>query len=188
MIRAIVGWLTLWGRPPDPPARCPFVVIGKRPVEVGPHHTTPYARGRAMDWFLALTMAGIAAWLAQPGGAPIQVGTPGSWAASLSRESWTVVFIGLAVVRVASILINGHWRSGTSALIRGGAAFLGAIFWSQIVYYIVIAGLQSTSGRLNLLVLWFGSLLIGDAFCAIRAAIDFVLIRTARRVVFDGTS
>lgn len=82
-----------------------------------------------------------------------------------SEKEWGLAICLVALVRVAALLVNGHYRR-TPAL-RAATALLGAGLWSMVAMLFVQPGEPLTTG-----VAVYAVLAYGDLVCAWRAAKD----------------
>jgi hypothetical protein len=90
----------------------------------------------------------------------------------MPEVGWAILITGIGAGRIAATVINGHWRSGWSALVRAFAALLGALFWSQILSVFWVQFFSSD--RLSISGVMFACLLAADLWCAIRGGADFM--------------
>lgn len=152
-----------------------------RLAAISPYLFVIYTRRRAHDWHQALFVEiPLGLYCLQPG-IMLNVGTPGSWAAGLSEQHWGMILIMLGLIRIAALIINGRWQSGASILMRGAAAGLSAIFWSQIFAFAFLMMLERVTPPLYTFsfVVSFGFMIAG-VYCAVRAAVDFSEVRVKK--------
>lgn len=123
---------------------------------------------RALDWFLGLYILHLGVTL-------LQAGNQIPYAILMERmpeAGWMAICLGLGIIRVAALIINGYWRKGWSAAMRAGAAILAAVFWSQVLTLNLLsvqaAGWWTISAAGTLTVL------LGELVCAARGGVDFM--------------
>lgn len=114
---------------------------------------------------------------------------PDAILAMLPEQGWGIILVLIGGVRVAALLINGHWSSTKTALIRGVAAALSAAFWA-LIFYIVFGfaiAASEASGE-PLANFWtsgtslFLAIPLGNLFCCINAGYDYGLRRKPKVV------
>ncbi|MCJ2035524.1 hypothetical protein MKK54_15045 [Methylobacterium sp. J-068] len=119
---------------------------------------------RIMKWQGAFLAAGFALALLL---GPV-FDTGGQWARFsewATKREWGVVIGVVALIRIAALLINGHWRR-TPAL-RAGTALLGAGLWAFVSVMFIVPDEPVTTG-----VFVYGVLAWGDLVSAWFAARD----------------
>lgn len=126
---------------------------------------TVYTPSRAMEWLGALCAAAFSAVLFMPGDT-FDTGVQWTRFSEIGTEVEWAVGIGLvAYVRIAALLINGHWRR-TPAL-RAATAVLGAGLWAYVALLFFVPGEPVSTG-----VGVYAVLAGGDLVSAWRAAKD----------------
>lgn len=89
---------------------------------------------------------------------------------------WGVVLLALGLVRVAALLINGHWNSSKSAAIRGVASVFSLGFWGLMFYVVARPFLSGFGGWGTFTTIIFGIMLC-NLFCCVVAGYDYSRLR-----------
>lgn len=138
-------------------------------------------RSRALDWACAAMILQWGVTLLFPGNT-LQSSPAYGFLLEITGEStWASIFLAIGILRVAALLINGHWKEG-SPVLRGMAAIMGAMVWSLFlagsVDVSIARGVLSVGVGVNLV------LLGADIFSAARAGADTIRARQIAHGVF----
>lgn len=163
--------------PPDAPTR--WFRLARVIAEVRAHSTSVFSRSRQQDWALGVLAIGMGAILVflLP---DVSVGTDNSFTADVSGRQWGIILVFLAVVRFAALRINGAWRTGWSALVRGISSLAAFVFWFAVGISELLAFLDGGGNPFTpWLLIWIASC---EVACTARAIDDMLCIRVAGRL------
>lgn len=108
---------------------------------------TVYTPARDLEWFAAFMTVAFGAVLALPGHT-FETGLQWQrFAAIMPEGGWATLMVGLALVRMAALTINGRWRR--TPLLRAMCAILGAAVWgyvAMLMYAPSLGGIQTGVG------------------------------------------
>lgn len=99
---------------------------------------TVYTPSRALEWHCAISMLIAAVILALPGNTFGNGSQWGRFADLMSEQGWALTLGGIAGLRIAALLINGHARR-TPAL-RAATAAMGAGLWLMVSLLFFVPG------------------------------------------------
>lgn len=136
---------------------------------------TVFTPSRDLEWHCAGTDALIALVLALPGKTFSTGAIWDRFAVVMPEEQWALLIGSIALVRIAALTINGHWRR--TPLLRALTALPGAGLHAYLttLFYMPSAGAFGTGAAFSI------ALALSDIRSAFRAGRDIVV---ARRV-FD---
>lgn len=146
--------------------------VGRDFIEDGDNRTSVYSRVRAFDFMLG----GAKIWLALAlllTGEQVRIGTPELFTFYWSTATWMAILIPLGLIRWTALIVNGRYRQSWSAIVRGCAALLGALFWVGLVGFLAWGGDELEAS-------FFVILVPAEMYCATRAWKEAALIRAQK--------
>ena len=120
---------------------------------------------REAEWVGAMVLFGVAVALLAPG-STFSRPTFGPFAAIAPEGTWGAALLGVAIVRMVGLWVNGSKRH--SPLLRFSTATAGALLWGWIttlLWHDGYPGVNTGCGA-------YGILCLVDAYCAFRAIWD----------------
>lgn len=153
-------------------------------AEVEAVRTTILSYSRQLDWALAILalIVGVTVVSLAPG---LTVGSDNSETAKIPGWVWGTLLILFGGVRIGGLKINGAWRTGGSAMVRGAASFLCFIFWSTIAFAELLS--IATGAGDPVTVIFLGWVAGAEVACMRRALDDTISIRQAGRLAAGGS-
>lgn len=130
---------------------------------------TVFTPSRALEWHCAGTDALLALVLALPGKTFSTGVVWDRFAAVMPESQWAMLIGAVAVVRIAALAINGHWRR--TPLLRALTAAMGAGLHAYLatLFYVPSAGAFGTGAAFS------AALAISDIRSAFKAGRDIVV-------------
>ncbi|KQP90772.1 hypothetical protein [Methylobacterium sp. Leaf117] len=130
---------------------------------------TVFTPSRALEWHCAGTDALIALTLALPGKTFSTGAVWDRFAAIMPESEWAVLIGAIAIVRIAALAINGHWRQ--TPLLRAITALIGATLHA----YIAVLFWVPRIGAFGIGAAFSAALAVSDIRSAFRAGRDIVV-------------
>ncbi|TXN41701.1 hypothetical protein FV232_17115 [Methylobacterium sp. WL30] len=130
---------------------------------------TVFTPSRDLEWHCAGTDALIAILLALPGKTFATGAIFDRFAAIMPESEWAVLIGGVAIVRIAALAINGHWRR--TPLLRAITALIGATLHA----YIAVLFWVPSVGAFGIGAAFSAALAVSDIRSAFRAGRDIVV-------------
>lgn len=130
---------------------------------------TVFTPSRALEWHCAGTDAAIAFVLALPGSTFSTGAIFDRFADVMPEGEWALAIGVVALIRIAALTINGHWRR--TPLLRALTAFGGAVLhaWITTLFWNPEAGAFGIGAAFSVV------LAVSDARSAYRAGRDIVV-------------
>ncbi|KQU17610.1 hypothetical protein ASG63_08880 [Methylobacterium sp. Leaf94] len=120
---------------------------------------------REAEWVGALVLFGVAVALLLPG-ATFSRPTFDAWSAIAPEGTWGAALLGVALIRMIGLWVNGSKRHSPS--LRFITAAVGACVWSGLAFLLSRDGYPGWNTGVGA----YGVLAIVDAYCALRAIWD----------------
>ena len=139
---------------------------------------TPSVPSRALEWHCALTTLLGGLILALPGASFDLSVVYQRLEELMPEETWAVIVTGVGLIRVAALMINGHWRR--TPILRAATAAIGAGFWGYATTLFIVPGQPVPWG-----IAWVGMLCVSEIHNAMRAGSDIELVRHLVGVMDD---
>lgn len=133
---------------------------------------------RALDWHCALVTIGLGVVFSHGHEPSTSIPTPEViFGVNIDHYVWGNIFVGVGLLRVMALIINGRSPRGAPSL-RGAAALLGTVLWSHLCIAFVAMAVREGNVRAGLIL--FGAEMLSDVFSAIRAGIELGAVRHRR--------
>lgn len=130
---------------------------------------TVFTPSRALEWHCAGTDALIALVLALPGETFSTGPIWDRFAAVMSEGDWALAIGVVAIIRIAALTINGHWRR--TPLLRALTAFGGAVLHA----YVMTLFWNPEAGAFGIGAAFSAALAVSDVRSAYRAGRDIIV-------------